>query len=405
MKSITAKSFENRPQTKMAFQERSLSAMSSRIIVLSMLVSGLALGPGCATMTKEKGPQKKDSPWSSLQFWKKGYQQPQKMAVLWSHDVLTVAGKPPTRGFGGRIYFYNERSQAIPVAGELVVHGFDETAKKRTGAPENQADKRFRFTEEQFTSHFSESDLGASYSIWIPWDNADGVQKEITLLPTFKSSKGELVQGDPAKVVLPGRGKPEDMFKTPVQTVSYQESTMNTVEGQLPQLGPKKSEEDAGGMRTTTIQLGSSFARNARQSKGGPTVTTSNTPAAASALAATSPAAASALDQARARIIEDAFRQAPPPPQQPAPTYSAWNPSTVQMSGATAVNANNLMPQATWPQQVGKPVAQTAPVQGGAPTGGSGGTQPQGSAPSDEGYSLPPGIQLSPRGNAWPGAR
>ncbi len=40
-----------------------------------------------------------------------------------------MPGKPVTRGFGGRIYFYNDRSQAVPVDGELVVYGFDDTAR------------------------------------------------------------------------------------------------------------------------------------------------------------------------------------------------------------------------------------------------------------------------------------
>lgn len=369
--------------------------MSSRIVLFAACAIALAFGPGCTSLTKDKATQK-DSPWEAMQFWKKGYQQPQKMAVLWSHDVLTVAGKPPTRGFGGRIYFYNNKSQAIPVEGELVIHGFDETAKKLTGAPDNQADKRFRFTQEQFTSHYSESDLGASYSIWVPWDTADGVQKEITLVPTFKSSQGELVQGDPAKVVLPGRKKPEDHFTTPVQTVSYQQSTNTTANGQLQQVGPKMTENKTNGMRTTTIQLGSASSKNGRPHNAAAIAAATPTAASSAPLATASPATATALDQARAKLIEDAFRQAQPAAERPAPTYSAWTPSNVPMSGATAAYTNNLTP-AGWP-------AGKAPSGAATPAGPTSQVVPAsavGAPHSDEGYALPPGVQLSPRGTAW----
>lgn len=391
--------------------------MSLRIILSAVCILGLAFGTGCSSLTKSGG-SKKDSAWGALQFWKKGYQQPQKMAVLWSHDILTVAGKPPTRGFGGRIYFYNNKSQTIPVEGELVVHGFDETNKRKTGGVEAQADKRFRFTEEQFTGHFSESDLGASYSVWIPWDTAEGVQKEITLVPTFKSSKGELVQGDAAKVVLPGRAGSKEQFSSPVQTVSYEQSTSSTADGPLPQLSAAASGKKTDTMRTTTIQMAPPRHNNARGSRDAGDRSQGGAPA---PLPSQSPAAASALDQARAKLIEDAFRQAETPAPRPAPTYSAWTPSNVQMAGTTSVNANNLMPT-PWTQGQSQPgqgqPGQSQPGQGQQVQAAgqnllSGNVipavtnfpRPQTSIATgptgDEGIVLPPGVQLSPRGTAW----
>lgn len=128
------------------------------------------------------------------------YPNPVKLAVTWTPDTLIQAGRTPTRGFGGRLFFYNEKSQPVPVDGTLVVHGFDEQAKR----PEETV-KRFAFTPEQFTRHFSRSDLGASYSIWIPWDAVGGERRKISLVATFKSTSGKTVQGIPATVLLPGR--------------------------------------------------------------------------------------------------------------------------------------------------------------------------------------------------------
>lgn len=158
--------------------------------------------------SKGKGKATKESDKKSW-FKKKEYQLPQSMNVTWAHDIISVPGKPPARGFGGRIYFYNEKSQAIPVDGELMVYGFDDTHSSHPGAAlatqgMDQADKRYRFTEEQFTTHFSESDMGASYSIWVPWDAAPGPKKKIMLIPTFKSKDGKVIRGNAATLLLPG---------------------------------------------------------------------------------------------------------------------------------------------------------------------------------------------------------
>ncbi len=219
--------------------------MSKVTLSLVMYVMCIACSTGCAAWTdKSKG---KGSMWSSMQFWKKPYQKPSKLAAIWTHDILAMSGKPPTRGFGGRLYFYNEKSQTIPVDGELVVHGYEEV---RIGlslqTEKTKADKTFMFTAEQFTEHFGSSDLGASYSIWIPWDAADGVQKEITLIPTFKGKDGTILQGEPAKLVLPGRKLEDPLANAAIQHVSIQQSQTPTNMGPLQQLS---------GMRTTTISV------------------------------------------------------------------------------------------------------------------------------------------------------
>ncbi|MGN6544640.1 MAG: hypothetical protein ACTHK7_06305 [Aureliella sp.] len=364
--------------------------MRCRIIMLVLCAAALATGPGCSSLTKSKG-SKKDSPWESMKFWKKEYQQPAKMAVLWSHDILTVEGKPPTRGFGGRIYFYNNKSQAIPVEGELVVHAFDETTRRFTGAPENQPDKRFRFTAEQFTQHFSESDLGASYSVWIPWDAADGMQKEITLVPTFRSSKGELVQGTPAKVVLPGRtiSPSGGLTTTPIQRVSYQESTFPTVNGPLPQVGPVATEKKNAGMRTTTITLPKALGQRSGAGSQGGSASAPMQPGAAA-----NPASA-AIEQARAQLIADTFKPAQPVAQRPLQSFSAWTPNTVPTAGSLAVNVNNIVPPG-WPNQAQSAAQAHGPGQATHP--GQARPAPE---PTPEELGLPPGVQLSPRATAW----
>lgn len=181
-----------------------------RSVVLLMTSLCLLAHLGCASMTGETKANKKDSAWQF--FKKKEYQTPQSINATWTHDVYTTEGKAPTRGFGGRLYFYNERSQAIPVDGELIVYGFDDTQRNHEGMGIESADKKFRFTAEQFTTHFSESQLGASYSIWIPWDAAPGNKKKIMLIPTFKSKSGQVIRGNAATLLLPGPPSEEEQL-------------------------------------------------------------------------------------------------------------------------------------------------------------------------------------------------
>jgi hypothetical protein len=206
----------------------------------------LALGPvGCASMSDDS-PSKKKSlmqrlPWvNSEPEAPVPYPNPVKVAATWTPDTLVQAGRTPTRGFGGRFFFYDEKSRPVPVDGTLIVHGFDDTAD----APEERV-KRFEFTPEQFTRHFSQTDLGASYSVWIPWDAIGGDQRRISIVASFKTAEGKMVQGVPATIVLPGRK--EELAETNAtahfspQYKQYQDAQAG--------LTPRAS-----GLTTTTIQ-------------------------------------------------------------------------------------------------------------------------------------------------------
>jgi hypothetical protein len=211
---------------------------------------------GCASMfdssaSKSKSKDKKKESWSL--FKKKEYQEPRSLVSTWTEDTLIQPGKPVTRGFGGRFYFYNDRSQVIPVDGELVVYGFEDGKTPESTPPGNvpqvspspsdtptgqlvgnipvvEADKKFRFTAEQFTQHFSQGDLGASYSVWIPWDAAGGPQRKITLIPCFVTKDGRTIRGDASKQVL--SGKPAAVASTKTSTNPIQLASAN----QMPSL-------------------------------------------------------------------------------------------------------------------------------------------------------------------------
>jgi hypothetical protein len=129
------------------------------------------------------------------------YSKPVRLAVVWSPAVLNSPNKKPTRGFGGRMYFYDAANKAVSVEGQLVVYGYNDS---KPGADGKTPDRKYAFTPEQFTQHYSPTDLGASYSVWVPWDEVGADQVEISLVPIFTATSGQLVVGQSSKNLLPG---------------------------------------------------------------------------------------------------------------------------------------------------------------------------------------------------------
>ncbi len=210
-----------------------------------LLALSVGLTSGCAGPTKNWS---KSMPWAdkTSQISESKYQAPAKLVALWSPAMYNTPGKPATRGFGGRIYFYNAKNEPVPVEGQLVVYCYDDTDKT---SDHKQADRRVAFTPEQFSSHFSPTELGASYSVWVPWDAVGNPQAEISLVPIFTAASGQVVVGQQSLGLLPG---PE----TPLQekTVEHKVLTATaTRDGDITRVG---FDEDisAQGLRESRIQ-------------------------------------------------------------------------------------------------------------------------------------------------------
>ena len=127
--------------------------------------------------------------------------RPDSIVAIWKDATYTVAGERPTRGFGGRLYFYDRNKNPVVVDGELVVYGFVDDKFNPKQAPE----KRFVFTRDQLPDHMSVSSVGPSYNIWLPWDHINGEQKQVTIIATFKEAgTGRLCQSEAIPSILPG---------------------------------------------------------------------------------------------------------------------------------------------------------------------------------------------------------
>lgn len=190
---------------------------------------------------------------------------PTRIVSTWTDTVLQRSDKAPQRGFGGRLVFFTRESEEpVRVDGRLVVYAFDETDR----APhETHPTRKYVFPREEFARHESESQLGPSYSVWLPWDEVGGNMKQISLIARFEPDGGNYVMGEQTKHLLPGLSKDDKQHMVqqsgigPVDVALHTErpSVQNIVRqlsAELPiqetSAAPAKT---ATGFTTTTITL------------------------------------------------------------------------------------------------------------------------------------------------------
>ena len=105
------------------------------IAIVSVVVLSTSILSGCSTFQKKKSDSDPSSkslmermPWakSDKDAAPEPYPNPVKLATVWSPETLSQAGRVTTRGFGARVFFYDEKTRPVPVDGSLIVHGFNE---------------------------------------------------------------------------------------------------------------------------------------------------------------------------------------------------------------------------------------------------------------------------------------
>jgi hypothetical protein len=130
---------------------------------------------------------------------------PAKAVAVWEPAVKHETGQEPQRGFGGRVYFYDQESKKpIKINGNVVVYAFNE--ENRT--PDDNAPTRsYLFDKSDVRKLYSKSKLGASYNFWVPWDSAgaDGSAQKVSLIVRYIPEVGSSVVSSQAVVYLPGK--------------------------------------------------------------------------------------------------------------------------------------------------------------------------------------------------------
>ncbi|HVW39501.1 MAG TPA: hypothetical protein VHB99_19420, partial [Pirellulales bacterium] len=130
------------------------------------------------------------------------FRRPMRVVAIWSDTVLNTPGQPSIRGFGARLMFYEDKKEKpIKVSGTLMVYAFDEAGRAKI---DTRPDRKYVFNADQLEKHYSKSELGHSYSIWVPWDPVGGESKEISLIVRFLPIEGGVVMSEQVKQFLPG---------------------------------------------------------------------------------------------------------------------------------------------------------------------------------------------------------
>lgn len=294
--------------------------MLRRRSTLCLVLAVLALAPaGCS-----KWNIKKPFTWNGSDD--ADVKEPNKVVATWTDTVLYQGDKQATRGFGGRLMFYGgSNNQPIKVDGGLVVYAFEETNRKKENT---RPDRKYVFTAEQFGKHYSKSQLGHSYSVWLPWDEAGGEQTKISLIIRFMPAKGSVVIGEQTTHLLPGKKTEVAETVAPAAAVDARkvESGVRQASLETPLAEPNANGgAEAGKMKTHTIAVPSRSgllqpgSHNATNQKTAAAVSVpQDSPAASNAAKASQPAGRSEPSKSRvlgAPIVRPRAEHAQSPPR------------------------------------------------------------------------------------------
>jgi len=185
-------------------------------VLYSVCLCSIIFTVGCSGIKNTMRSSEKNSLWNPIQKVSEDSKKkksksdidstPVTMTAIWTDSVYEKAGEASVKGFGGRIFFYNANEKLVKADGELIIYGFDDSSKSLT---DRKADKKFVYPQDKFQSHYSENKLGASYSVWVPWEPMGGYRKAITLIPMFRTADGDLIKCTQTIAILPGKVRPD----------------------------------------------------------------------------------------------------------------------------------------------------------------------------------------------------
>ena len=183
--------------------------MRYRWVTFAIVVLACQILVGCKSVDlikTDSAATKDDSPW-----WKKDdlppVEAPAKIVAIWANSVFNEPGLGPVRGLGGRVYFYNAKHKPVRVEGDLTVFLYDDTSEVDQDTQE--ATKRIEFSAEEVAEKYAPTEFGPSYSFWLPWDSVGGEQAQLSVIPVFTAKSGEVIVGEQARYLLPGKKRKE----------------------------------------------------------------------------------------------------------------------------------------------------------------------------------------------------
>jgi hypothetical protein len=177
-----------------SIQDRSCTRARTSILVAWLIL--LSMTVGCSSFMEKK------TDWVPFLNKQPAITIPERVMPIWTDTVLHQPGLPGVRGFGGRVYFYEEGNQEpVQIEGRLTVYVFDGDLLSH---PKTSPEKKYIITAQQMAELGSKSSLGFSYNIWIPWDEVGGMKRELSLVTRYDGTAGGTVIADLSTHLLPG---------------------------------------------------------------------------------------------------------------------------------------------------------------------------------------------------------
>ena len=222
--------------------------------LLSLLILAVLICSGCKTMGLD-----------STKMWKSEEEQelgePVKMVITWKDTVRYSPGDPATRGFGGRIHFYDIMNQPVKTQGKLITYGFNDSSDRVNS---DEPERKYVFDASDFETHYSLSKLGHSYSFWLPWDEAGGFQKSVALSPFFTATNGQVIMSEQSRQILPGKMVEELPTPKSIMPAQQQYGDVVPVGYASAAKSSLNTNREVNKLRTTTIHVPESMDQRMR---------------------------------------------------------------------------------------------------------------------------------------------
>jgi hypothetical protein len=126
---------------------------------------------------------------------------PARFTDMWTFTILRQPGLPAVRGFGGRVTFFDSTDKPMKVSGTFTVYAFDARSENPSAAT---PERKFVFLPKDLPKHHDKTKLGDSYSVWLPWDEVGGEERQLTLIARLEAEGGEVVMGSASQQILSG---------------------------------------------------------------------------------------------------------------------------------------------------------------------------------------------------------
>lgn len=137
---------------------------------------------------------------------------PTSAVAAWSYCVEHRDDGDPRRGFGGRVYFYDQDARRpVKIDGNVVVYAYDESV---CSPDDPEPTRRHLFEKDEVKGAYVKSKLGHSYNFFVPWDSdtVNGESKKVSLIVRYVPKKGSSVMTQQTAVYMPGKPNQNEMM-------------------------------------------------------------------------------------------------------------------------------------------------------------------------------------------------